>query len=341
MKTGGIPGGRLSLMLIAAVLLVVALIGPALDLERDVYDFVFVLDITGSMNVADAGPGAGLRRLDFAKQLVHEALGEMPCGSRVGLAIFTEHRTFLLFAPVEVCANYLVVSTMLERIDRRMAWADRSEVAKGLYSGIDTVSTLDSIAANTRRTQLIFMTDGHEAPPVNFTLRPRFRGPAGEVSGLIAGIGGSVPVPIPILDENDRVIGYWGHDDVLQVDRYSLGRPGTERGEPMVGIDPSAVKRQIARGTEHLSSLREAWLEQLAAETGLDYLHVTSPAAFARRLLDSRVATQEVTRSNVAWIPALLSLLCVLGLCGRQLLRNGVSFAIGRRRHDALRPGAV
>jgi len=327
-----LPGGRLSLMLIAALLLAVSLSRPTLSLQREVYDFLFVVDITGSMNVADVGPrGARQRRLDFARGLVSEALRAMPCGSRAGLAIFTEHRTFLLFAPVEVCDNFLVLSTMLERIDWRMAWAARSEVAKGLYSGIAAARTLGSIGHDTgaRRTQLVFMTDGHEAPPVNSALRPRFRGRVGEIPGVIAGIGGAVPVPIPYLDENDRVIGYWGHDDVLQVDRYSLGRPSTGGAEAMVGIDPSDVRQRITRGTEHLSSLRESYLQQLASETGLDYVRATTPEAFARRLLDTGAATQETTRTDVAWMPALRSLLFVLGLFGSQILRSGFSAAPG------------
>jgi len=327
-----LPGGRLSLMLTAAALLAVALGGPALNLRRDVYDFLFVLDITGSMNVADSGPdGAPQRRIDFAKALVREAVSAMPCGSRAGLAIFTEHRSFVLFAPVEVCDNFLVVSTMLERIDWRMAWAARSEVAKGLYSGIEAARTLGAIAreGGARRTRLVFMSDGHEAPPVNPALRPRFGGQAGEVHGVLAGIGGAVPSPIPFLDENDRIIGYWGHDDVLQVDRYSLGRPSTGAAEPMAGIDASDVRQRIAAGTEHLSSLRESYLQQLANETGLDYVRATTPAAFARRLLDPRLATQESTRTDVAWMPALLSLLCMLGLFGSPILRDGFSSPIG------------
>lgn len=341
-----VPGKRLFLMLLAALLLVISLGNPALNLRRSTYDFIFVLDITGSMNVADAGPNdAGLKRLSFAKQLVSEALGEMPCGSSAGLAVFTEHRTFLLFAPVEICENHLVVSTMLDRIDWRMAWDARSEVAKGLFSGIDTIRKLAEIDrdGSAGDTHLVFMTDGHEAPPVNRTFPPKFRGQAGEISGLIAGIGGSVPVPIPFFDEDNQVIGYWEHDDVLQVDRYSLGRPSTEGGEAMVGIDPSEVQERIARGTEHLSSLRETYLQQLAAETGLDYLHTTTREAFARALLDSRFARRQPAVTNVAWIPAALSFLCLMYLFGLQILRNRAAISGDPRRSlpDILRGDTV
>lgn len=341
------PGKRLLLMLFACLLLLVTLANPALNLPRNTYDFIFVLDITGSMNVADAGPtGARQRRLAFGKQLIRKALEELPCGSRAGLAVFTEHRTFLLFAPVEICENHLVISTMIDAIDWRMAWAALSEVAKGLYSGIETVTTLAAMAGEggaAGDTHLVFMTDGHEAPPVHPALRPKFRGQASDVGGLIAGIGGSKPVPIPHLDEDDQVVGYWAQDEVMQVDRYSVGRPSTQGGEAMAGIDSSDVAERIARGAEHLSSLHESYLQQLAAETGLDYLRTTTDEAFARALLDPRYAERQSVVTNVAWIPAALCLLCLEYIFGSQLLRTRAVTGEqpGRRLPHPLRGGAA
>lgn len=320
-------------MLLACLLLLIALGNPSLSLPRRTYDFMFVLDITGSMNVADAGlPEARQTRLALARQLVREALEEIPCGSEAGLGVFTEHRTFLLFAPIEVCENHLVISTMIDEIDGRMAWAELSEVAKGLYSGIESVRTLAAMEGEDAAgdTHLVFMTDGHEAPPVHPALRPRFRGRAGEAAGLIVGIGGSEPVPIPYLDDDGQVAGYWAQDEVMQVDRHSAGRPSTQGGEAMAGIDGGDVRERIARGTEHLSSLREGYLKQLAAETGLDYLRAGTGKAFARPLLDSRYASRQPVVTNVAWIPAGLSLLCLLYVFGSQLVRS--SNATGERR---------
>ncbi|MEX2495185.1 MAG: hypothetical protein WD448_03795 [Woeseia sp.] len=304
------------LLIAAALLLLLALVKPTMTLPRDTWDFMFVLDITGSMNVADAGSGdANVTRLDFARQLAGKALEEMRCGSRAGLAVFTEHRSFLLFAPIEVCDNHLVISTMLQRIDWRMAWAERSEVAKGLYSGIEAVQALEVMdeAGRAGDTRLVFMTDGHEAPPVHPALRPKFRGRAGITEGLVAGIGGSTPAPIPWFDENGEAAGYWARDEVMQVDRHSLGRPSTQ-GEAMAGVDSADLQERIASGTEHLSSLRESYLRQLAAETGLEYVRATTGETFSRALLDTRFATKRPVLTNVAWIPATLSLLCVLYL---------------------------
>lgn len=318
------PGKRLPPMLLACLLLLVALGNPALNVPRNTYDFVFIVDITGSMNVTDAGPAARQRRLAFARQLVREALEEFPCGSRAGLAVFTEHRTFLLFAPVEICKNHLVLSTMIDEIDPGMAWAELSEVAKGLYSGIEAVGALGAMGGEggeRAAPHLAFMTDGHEAPPVHPVLRPRFRGEAGEAGGLIVGIGGLEPVPIPYLDEDGQVVGYWAQEEVMQVDRHSAGRPSTQ-GEAMVGIDSRDLQERIARGTEHLSSLRESYLQQLAGETGLDYLRATSADVFARALQEPKYARRHSVVTSLAWIPATLCLLCLVWNFSSPLLRS-------------------
>lgn len=298
---------QLALLLISSLLLLAALARPSAQLERDVYRFVFTLDITQSMNVSDAAlNGASVTRLDFAKAAVRRSLQQLPCGSQLGLAIFTEHRSLLLFAPVEVCENYTVINAVLDRIVWRMAWAARSEVAKGLYSSLALAASLE------QETRIIFLTDGHEAPPVHAEFRPRFAGTPGEISGAIIGIGGLNPVSIPRLDEKGKVVGSWTAGDVLQVDSYSLGRDANVEAEPMVGVDMSDVARRIAEGTEHLSSLRETYLQQLAGETRLDYFRPNTPQQLADWLTGSTFADQKPVETDLRWLPGILALLSIL-----------------------------
>ena len=298
---------QLLLLLLAAGLLLAALGGPAAVLEREVFRFVFTFDVTQSMNVSDGSVNdAPVTRLDFAKAAVRRTLDRLPCGSQAGLAVFTEHRTFLLFAPVEVCENYTVLSAMLDRIDWRMAWAARSEVAKGLYSSLSLAAALG------KTTRLVFLTDGHEAPPVHPQYRPRFQGTPGEVAGAIIGIGGSEPAPIPRLDGDGKVVAYWSAGEVLQVDTYSLGRGANVQAEPMVGVDMSDVQKRIAAGTEHLSALREAYLEQLARETELQYFHPESPQQLGIRLTRSVFADRRPAHTDLRWLPGILAVLSLL-----------------------------
>src|SRR5690606_21095979 len=107
----------------------------------------------------------------------------------------------------------------------------------------------------------------------------------------------------------------------------------TQGGESMAGIDSGDVQDRIARGTEHLSSLRESYLETLARETGLDYLRGTTASAFVRALRNPKYARQQRVSTNVAWMPAALALLYLSSVYGGQLWRTrGLSGSRARRR---------
>ena len=301
-----------------------AIATSAIPVSRDTYRYLFVLDITQSMNVPDMGPDtAAMSRIGFAKSAVESALKQLPCGSEAGLAIFTAHRTFVMFTPVEICEHFSALSEMLREIDWRMAWAARSEVAKGLYSALDAVQRVGD------DTRLVFLTDGHEAPPVNVDLKPRFRDEPGSVAGLIGGIGALVPSRIPHLDDEGNIVGYWSHQEVMQIDVYSLGRAATQEGEAMVGVDLGNVARRIALGQEHLSSLREAYLQELASLTGLDYARVDSIPAFVQHLRQDQYARRTPVATDLGWIPATFAFLCLLYCFVAMPLRGAMT---GRRR---------
>lgn len=252
----------------AALALGACFLKPGVQLEQPLFEHVVVLDVTQSMNVTDQEmAGRPVSRLAFAKEALHRSLLLLPCGSKIGWALFTEYRSFLLMAPVEVCANLGELQSTLARIDGRMAWSGNSEVAKGLHSGLDIVKRLPE------HPSLIFVTDGHEAPPLNPRHRPAFDDKPGETKGLIMGVGGLIPAPIPKTDPLGRPIGFWRADDVLQTDPFSQGRQTSVGREAMADDDSTAAPALpgASPGSEHLSSLREAYLRLLAGEQGLGY----------------------------------------------------------------------
>ena len=264
----------------AALLLLACFLAPRWPMQRSLYDHVVVLDVTQSMNVADqTWQGEPVSRLLFAKHLLRAALLELPCGSKVGWGLFTEYRSFLLFAPVEVCANLGELRSTLDHIDGRMAWTGNSEVAKGVFSGIAIAKALPDSPS------LVFVTDGQEAPPVNPRHRPSFGGKPGEVGGLLVGVGELTPSPIPKIDPSGRPLGYWKADEVMQTDPRSQGRGGSVAGETMADESgPVASLPGASVGTEHLSGLREAYLRLLAGETGLVYHRLHAPQPFVEAL---------------------------------------------------------
>ncbi len=259
----------------AAAALAIACLDLSVPAERSLFEHVVVLDITQSMNVQDQMlAGQPVSRLTLAKQALRRALRELPCGSKVGWAVFTEYRSFLLMAPVEVCANLGELQSTLGRIDGRMAWSGNSEVAKGLHSGIAVVKQLPG------KPSLVFVTDGQEAPPIDPRHRPAFDDKPGDVAGLLVGVGGLLPVPIPKSDPLGRPLGFWRADEVMQTDPRSQGRGASVGGERMAEDAAASAPPMpgATPGSEHLSSLREGYLRLLAGELGLGY-HQLQPGA--------------------------------------------------------------
>lgn len=300
---------RLWLLILGLVLLGSTALRPAIPFESSTYRHLLVFDITQSMNVRDMSlRGQSSTRLEFAKAAVVAALGRLPCGSNVGLGIFTGHRTFVLSTPVDVCKNFGELVRMIGAIDWRMAWTAKSEIAKGVHSALLASEALGN------ETTLVFLTDGHEAPPINPDYRPRFDGRPGKVNGALGGIGATSPVPIPKLDADGKQTGFWKPEDVLQVDAFTLGRSGSVAQESLVGVEPGIVAQRIAVGTEHLSSLRERYLEQLARELRLAYRRIHSTAEMSELLLSRGLAMTRIVSTDLRWLAALLAMLALLAI---------------------------
>lgn len=251
------------LLLAAALALAATFAQPTWLVERPRFEHVVVLDVTQSMNVQDeVFEGQPASRLEAAKGALRQAVEALPCGSKIGWAIFTEYRAYLLFTPVEVCAHRAELRGALARIDSRMAWSGNSEVAKGLHSAIGIARQLQG---TTGTPSLVFVTDGHEAPPLDPNQRPAFDDKPGDVAGVIVGVGALKPSPIPKSDALGRPLGFWSADDVPQTNPHLPNRDLNGRDE----VPAAALGATL--GSEHLSSLREGYLRLLANENGLAF----------------------------------------------------------------------
>jgi mxaL protein len=303
----------------AALGLAATFLRPGAQVERRLFEHVVVLDITQSMNVTDQVlDGKPVSRLAFAKHAIRQSLLELPCGSKVGWAIFTEYRSFLLLAPVEVCANLGELRSSLARIDGRMAWSGNSEVAKGLHAGIVVARELPS------KPSLVFITDGHEAPPLNPQYRPKFDDKPGEVPGVIVGVGDLAPMPIPKTDAFGRPLGFWKADEVMQTDPRSKGRGASVESEKLSddGAAPAVGMLGNTPGREHLSALRETYLRTLASEQGLQFLRLQSPEGLAAEMTSPRLAKPVVARADGRVLLAGLAFCLVLACGALPLLRR-------------------
>jgi mxaL protein len=277
--------------------------------------------------------------LALAKAEMEKLLPLLPCGSRLGWAIFTDHRSFLLTEPVEVCEHRRELVSELRRIEPRMAWEGNSEVAKGLNSGLQVANALDG------RPALVFVSDGHEAPPISPSYRPAFSLPRGKVRGVIVGVGGDLPVPIPKFDPVGRSLGVWEAKEVLQVDPRSLGRAGNRESMVDQAAPGAAPPLGAMPGSEHLSSLREGYLQLLATESGLSYQRLHDARSLYAALTDARISRPIPSTTDLRPLlggAALLALLWpVLGRQRRRPATTGQVLAARAVPRQAVRARAA
>ena len=278
------------LIALALILLIGALIVPKIDVTRETYDSLIVFDITQSMNVEDYEiEGAPVDRLDYAKHAVRNVLQTLPCGSRVGWGAFAEYRAVVLLAPVEVCSSYSDLIASLDKIDGRMRWGQASEITKGVFWSMRAARDLGE------GTNIILLTDGQEAPPIDST-RPAVAIfddlTVGSINGFLVGVGGDVARPIPRTDAEGNPIGYWRAHQVIQ--------KATAPGETAYASN------------EHLSALREPHLQSLARQVGFQYRRLDEPGVIDEMIRDARFARRAPVPTDISWVAAAFALLVLV-----------------------------
>lgn len=253
--------------LFAFVAILAACFHPKVPFERDVYRFLFVIDITQSMNSRDVQLNGEPRdRLSFAREAIRSVLLALPCGSEVGLGLFTTRNTEILFEPIEVCEHLPIIDDVLAHIDWRMAWAADSYIAEGLFNALRQLRT------QVATINLAFFTDGQQTPEE--VIQPNFSGKPGERKGIIVGVGGLQPVMIPKLDRDNHLIGHWEIGDIrtpVTTSDYQQAKPETPEFTPKDGY--------------YLSRLHEERLKRLAGVTGLEYHRLADFQRLSRTLI--------------------------------------------------------
>jgi len=250
----------------AFALTLLALAVPRINLKSEAFDVLAIVDITTSMNTRDVtSHGEPISRLEAAKTSLRSTLAKLPCGSRFGFGFFTERRSFLLFDPVEVCENFSAIDEAIGELDWRMAWEGDSYVSKGLFSALALAQSLKS--------DLIFITDGHELPPLPYSGLSPYEGKPGDIGGLVVGIGAHKFSPLLKYDEEGREVGTYKQQEVPQENRTG---PPPPDAESRPGYHPkwAPFGNAVVNNKEHLAIVREAYLKRLAGVTGLTYAYL-------------------------------------------------------------------
>jgi mxaL protein len=314
-----VRGRRLTVLLLAALALVPVFFAPKIVLPGGTYAWLFVIDVTESMNVRDADPRSpDESRLDFAKTSVVAALAALPCGSRASVALFAGIDTLTLFEPLEVCAHFPAIEKVVSGLDWRMAWDGDSRVEPGLVNALHE--------AGSRHLDVAFVTDGDEAPHVDEPRLGDLLALRGPVKGVILGVGSADPHPVPRLDADDRIVGYWS---ALDAAREGFHPNLVETLASGASDADLAASHALDDVVEHRSALRATYLAQLATAAGLGYATADST---------QRLAASVTDRSLERIADAERDLRLVFGLAAAALIAIDWFIAHGRRARVSPRP---
>jgi mxaL protein len=294
--------------LLAAALLSLSVVffHPQTSAQVSLYRLTFIVDITRSMNTEDYQlDRQPIGRLQFVKQALRQELLKLPCGSQVGLGVFTERRSTLLFEPIEVCSGFAEIDAAIAALDWRMAWAADSRIASGLLSTLEMLKDKEQA--------LVFFSDGQEAPPPNARYKPDLSVVKGQVKGVIVGVGGDQLSAIPKFDAKGQRHGFYKPEDVPH--RSSFGESDLNP-EKIQGYNArnAPFGSEAATGDEHMSRLHESYLRQLAAESGLQYRRLTDADSLDQALQQVELAKSGEQNVDSSWRYAGLALLLLVAM---------------------------
>lgn len=270
----------------AALLLLAALLRPTLQVQRDIYTYLLIVDITQSMNTVDMRvDGKPASRHAYTRRLLNNLIAGMPCGTRVSMAFFAGTNAALQYSPIEVCANFDAIQDNIEHMEWRMAWSGNSRLRQGAQSIAHLTRTLGEPS------QVVFFTDGEEAPRLHAFNTLDLTGFQGGKGWLIVGIGSDKGAPIPKYDESNKLLGYWSAESfqvqpgVAEISQQNFGA----RDDGVAMLDSS---RQY-------SKLDDEYLKKYSSEIGSSYIRGDSIARVQHAITSLKPARRDIAPMEI------------------------------------------
>ncbi len=285
-------------LVLALVSLMLAVYNPEVSIPRDFRHYVFVVDITQSMNVEDMRVnGRPISRLNHTLRLLDATIKQTSCGTKVSIALFANAEIVPLYVPMEVCANYGVIEASLSHIEWRMAWRGSSHVRLGLLDASRMLLLLPEQA------QIILLTDGDEAAPINAITKVELAPMPGSSGWLLAGVGSPNQSPVPKFNSKNQVIGYWSQYATKFEPSQIVNEDSVGKRDDSIATDP---------GEYYLSALREDYLKEVANDIGAGYVRADTPDHLLTAINKLPPTGHGNYPVRVGWLGAILAMLFVL-----------------------------
>jgi mxaL protein len=284
----------ISLLSAALLLLVIALFKPTIPVKRDVYSYMFVADISQSMNVKDMQwNGKEVTRMEYQQLLLHRIIGEMPCGTQVSIGLFAGVSVAALYTPIEVCQNFAAIEDTIDHLDWRNGWSGNSRVRESMVTMAKLIRSFPEPA------QVVYMSDGEETPKLHIFNTRDLTGFQGGKDWLLVGIGSDKGTAIPKLDEKNQLIGYWSAESFAM-------QPGVAQiAQDNIGTREDSVA--TAPSDRYMSRLDEKYLISVAKEISGNYVNGNSVQNILTAMKAQPPARREKTAFDLKWIFASLA----------------------------------
>jgi len=291
-----------TLMVAALLLLLLALIKPQIQLKQQVHNYLLLADVTQSMNAEDVMINKQkVSRLAYTRYLMKNVVETSPCGTYISVGVFAAENVALLFTPLEVCANYDVITDSIDHLEWRMGWRGNSRLSFGVKAATSVFDYLNVPA------QMLFFTDGDEAPKVNAVNKLDLSDVQIGKNIILVGIGGHQPVPVPRYNSSNKWVGFFSSD----TKENSAGATGVTYSD--TSIDEPDPVVAFAEFDRYLSQLDSDYLKSLAAEVKGSYIEGQDTPEFYQHIQEQRPPASFVTSYSVRWIYLSLALLfCLL-----------------------------
>ena len=281
----------ITLLTAALILLIAALFKPTVPIKREIYSYLLVADISQSMNVMDESiNGKPVTRMQYQQHLLHRIIGEMPCGTQVGIGLFAGVSVAALYTPIEVCENFAAIEDTIDHLDWRTGWSGNSRIRESMATLAKLIRSFPEVA------QVVYFTDGEETPALHAFNTRDLTGFQGGKDWLFVGIGSDKGTAIPKLDENNQVIGYWSNESFAM-------QPGIAQiSESNIGTRNDSV----AGGTSDrfLSKLDEKYLQGMTKEINAKYVNGDSVQAVLSAMKNQPPARRDKAKFELKWLLA-------------------------------------
>jgi mxaL protein len=287
---------NLALLQLTLLCILFAIFNPKIKVTRNIYNYIFVVDISQSMMTQDIEiNNQNISRLNYTKKTIKEIIGKLPCKTKVSIGMFAGVSVAATYTPIEVCNNFSAINKTIDHLDWRSTWSGNTRLRES------TVNLARLIRSFPESAQVVFFTDGEEAPRLHAFNTRDLNQFQGGVDWLFVGIGSDKGTPIPKYDAENQLIGFWSNDS------FAL-QPGIAQiSESNIGTRNDSVAS--GESDRYLSKLDEKYLISLAKIIRGDYIKGDNINNIMSKMKEQKAAWRDKSDFQLRNIFALLALI--------------------------------